>query len=48
MIGQAISHYRILEKLGEVPNFPVSVLARAVENLRIPPLCGGSCNGRCI
>jgi len=64
MIGESISHYKILEKLGEVPNFPTpacrnncnslkpitalrragtSVFQRVVENLRIPPLSGGSC-----
>jgi hypothetical protein len=31
MIGHAISHYRILEKLGEVPNFPASVLPRRLK-----------------
>ncbi len=42
MIGQTISHYRILEKLrqtnggqvGEVPNFPTSL--RVVGSLSIP------------
>ncbi len=36
MIGKAISHYTILEKLGEVRNSPTSVFQRVVENFRIP------------
>jgi hypothetical protein len=40
MIGQMISHYEILEKLGEVPNFPTSV--RVEGSLSIPPSFGGS------
>jgi len=42
MIGESISHYKILEKLGEVPNFPASVFQRVVENLRIPPKAGAA------
>jgi len=36
MIGRTISHYRILEKLGEVPDFPTSVFQRVVGSLSIP------------
>ena len=47
MIGQSISQYKILEKLGEVRNSPTSVLPRVVENFRIPLFFSGSCL-RCI
>ena len=60
MIGQSISHYKIIEKLGEVPNFLTSVSQRVNENLSlpaehvpqwqagIPPAFGGSWNGRSL
>ena len=43
MTGETVSHYKILEKLGEVPNFPARVSNRAVGSLRIPTLLVGSC-----
>lgn len=36
MIGRTVSHYTILEKLGEVPRSPTSVFKRVVTILRIP------------
>jgi len=36
MIGTTVSHYRIIEKLGEVPNFPTSVSRRVGGSLSIP------------
>jgi hypothetical protein len=56
MIGQTISHYHIIEKLGEVPIRPakqpagrldlasIAMLSPLVE-LWIPRLFVGSCNG---
>lgn len=37
-VGQTISYYKLLEKLGEVPNLPASALQRVVATLI--PLCG--------
>ena len=50
MIGQTITHYKILEKFGEggmdvvykVPKSPTSVSQRVVVIFRIPPSSGGS------
>jgi hypothetical protein len=42
MVGQTILHYIIVEKLGEVPNFPTSVFQRVVGSLSVPPSFGGS------
>jgi len=50
MIGRTVSHYRILEKLGEVPTFPTSL--RVDISLSIPHILslskdGGSGKWRC-
>ena len=41
MIGQTISHYKIIEKLAEVPKSPTSDFQRVEVILRIPPFFGG-------
>jgi hypothetical protein len=45
MIGQTISHYKILQKLGEVPNFPTNVFQRVGGSLSIPLKRSESGNG---
>jgi len=47
MIGQSISHYRILGKLGEVPNSPTipTQVGRVAASLRIPPILSLSKDG---
>ena len=34
MIGESISHYKILEKLGEVPNFPTPACRNNCNSLK--------------
>ena len=41
MIGTTISHYKILEKLGEVPKSLPTFLV-GIATLRTPPSLGGS------
>jgi hypothetical protein len=42
MIGETISYYKIIEKLGEVRKLPSSVFQRVGAVFRIPPSLGGS------
>lgn len=45
MIGQTISHYKILEKLGEVPirlDLASETKLSPIVGLSIPPFVGGS------
>jgi serine/threonine protein kinase len=45
MIGKVVSHYKILEKLGEVRKPPASASQRVAAVFRIPPYFGGSSMG---
>ena len=45
MVDQMISHYKILEKVGEVPKSPTSVFQRVAATLRIPLKCNESGSG---
>jgi hypothetical protein len=45
MIGNTISHYEIIEKLGEVPKSLPTFLV-GIATLRIPTFCVGSCKRR--
>jgi len=42
MIGQVISHYKIIEKLGEVPKWPASVFSASGRHFEDP---GVFCRG---
>ncbi len=40
MVGNLVSHYKILEKLGEVPKLPTSDIQRVAAVLRTTPFSG--------